>query len=74
MSPGRRYDAAFPTLARYVGLSLGSFLVLAPFVIPSVTGFSISEVLLACAGGYPFATGLVLYKTVKTAAQNGNGQ
>jgi hypothetical protein len=44
--------------------------VLAPFVVPAATSFSIQEVLLACAGGYPFATGLVLYKTVKGAVED----
>lgn len=59
----RQLDAAFPTIVRYVGLVLGTVLVLAPIV------FDVD--VAAVAGGYPLATGMILYKSVKSAVENG---
>lgn len=61
--PKDALDQWFPVIIRYVGLVLGVILVLAPIL----TDVTVAEV----AGGYPFATGCILYKTVKEAVEGG---
>lgn len=59
-SPSRKaFDAAFPTLVRYVGIGIVVF-----FAVGSAFGLEIPESVLIA------ATGLILYKTV---AANGSG-
>lgn len=59
------FDRAFPTFIRYLGAVLATVLVVAPLV---------SDVRIeALAGGYPLATGMILYKTVRGAAADANG-
>jgi hypothetical protein len=52
-------DAAFPTIVRYTGLVLSVVLV----------GFSLAGYYLQAAPGFVAAGGMILYKTVRDAAQ-----
>jgi hypothetical protein len=61
MSPYRKLDDAFPTVVRYAGVLLTFILVAA-----SILGHG-----LELAAGYVAAAGMVLYKTVRGAAENG---
>ena len=58
----KNLDAAFPTIVRYVGLVL-----MVVLVIASILGYG-----LELAAGYVAASGMILYKTVKQAAENGS--
>lgn len=55
-------DDAFPTVVRYAGLAMTVTL-----IVLSARGLSAS----ALAPGYVAATGMLLYKTVKRAAEDG---
>lgn len=63
MKDRRSFDAAFPVYIRYLGSVLGAILILAPLIVPIFSDATPGEVALAVAGGYPLATGMVLYKT-----------
>ena len=52
-------DTAFPTIVRYTGLVLSVVLV----------GFSLAGYYLQAAPGFVAAGGMILYKTVRDAAQ-----
>lgn len=56
-------DAALPTLVRYTGYVFSVALLIA-----TLLGYA-----LTVAPGWPAATAMILYKTVKSAAENGNG-
>ena len=56
---GNKYDKAFPTIVRYVGL--GTTLVL--------IGFSLAGYAVQAAPGFVAAAGMLLYKTVHDAAE-----
>jgi hypothetical protein len=53
------FDAAFPTIVRYTGLVLTVILV----------GFALAGYYVQAAPGFVAAAGMVLYKTVRDAAQ-----
>jgi hypothetical protein len=57
----KQLDEAFPTLVRYVGLGLTVVLIAA-----TLLGHGQD-----LAAGYVAAAGMILYKTVKGAAENG---
>lgn len=59
----KQLDDAFPTVVRYCGVVLTIALVCA-----SILGHGVE-----LAAGYVAAAGMILYKTVKGAASNGNG-
>lgn len=59
-----RLDQSYPSIVRWVGLVLGVVLILAPVL----TEVSVAQV----AGGYPLATGMIFYKTVKDAVNGGS--
>ena len=69
MDSRRSFDTAFPVYIRYLGSVLGAILILAPIVVPIFSSVSGGEVALAVAGGYPLATGMILYKTAFPARQ-----
>ena len=69
----RELDEWAPTVTRYLGLMLGVVLVVAPLVLPLVTPLSVIEVVTACAGGYPLATGMIFYKNIRKAAADAAG-
>jgi hypothetical protein len=58
----QKLDDAFPTIVRYTGLVLTVLLVFA-----GVLGYGLSVI----APGFVAATGMILYKTVKGAAEDG---
>ncbi len=60
----KQLDDAFPTIVRYSGVLLTVVLVFA-----SIFGHGIE-----LAAGYVAAAGMILYKTVREAASNGNGK
>ncbi len=60
----KQLDDAFPTIVRYGGFVLTFVLVFA-----SIFGHG-----LELAAGYVAAAGMILYKTVREAANNGNGK
>lgn len=61
--PSRKeFDAVFPTLVRYIGISL-----ILLFAVATTFGVELPESILVA------ASGLILYKTVKGANGNGNG-
>lgn len=57
----KELDDAFPTIVRYTGLVLTVVLVIGTFL-----GYGTQ-----LAAGYVAAGGMILYKTVRNAAQNG---
>lgn len=58
-----RLDESYPSVVRWVGLTLGVVLILAPVV----SDISVAQV----AGGYPLATGMIFFKTVRDAVNGG---
>ena len=63
-TPSRKsFDAAFPTIVRYVGIGIVVF-----FAVGSSFGLEIPESVLIA------ATGLILYKTVAANGGNGGGK
>ena len=57
-------DYTFPTLVRYVGLITTLVLI----------GFCLAGYALQAAPGFVPAAGMLLYKTLHKAVQNGNGE
>jgi hypothetical protein len=57
-------EYTFPTLVRYVGLLTTLVLI----------GFSLAGYAVQAAPGFVAAAGMLLYKTVHKAAQNGNSE
>lgn len=58
------FDHAFPTLVRYVGLITTLVLI----------GFSLAGFAVQAAPGFVAAGGMILYKTVRDAAESGSSE
>ena len=64
----QRFEDAFPTVIRYVGLGMTVVLITATIIISVTSGIAAAA---ALAPGYVAAAGMILYKSVHDGARGG---